>query len=221
MRSATQIDVVTPADNYDLVDLVTLKTLLNISDTNTDAYFEIVIPQASGIAADYCNQPFVIEAIASNYWPTRDGWPWVVRNGVAPLQLPRWPAVTITSVTETINGVATVLTAGTDFLVDLARGQLTRLGSNGYPCSWRANPIAVVFTAGYANIPPAVVNAVVSIVKGLLYARTRDPALRSENIESVYEAQYWFGTGPGSGSSDGLPSAITGPLDKYRMPVFA
>lgn len=218
MQGPAQIDVVTPASSYNLVDLATLKTLLNITDTSTDAYFNLVIPQASGIAANYCNNPFVVETIASNYWPTRDGWPWVVRDGVAPLQLPRWPAVTITSVTETLNGVATTLTAGTDFLVDLAKGQLTRLGSNGYPCAWRANPIAVVFIAGYATIPPNVVKAAVDIIKAMLAARTRDPALRSENIEGVYEAAYWFGAGPGS--SDGLPSSITGLLDTYRVPVF-
>ena len=219
MLGPAQIDVVAPAESYNLVDLATLKTLLNITNTATDAYFNLVIPQASAIAANYCNNPFVVEEIQSSYWPTRDSRPWVVRNGVAPLQLIRWPSISVASVVETIDQVPTTLVLNTDFLEDDARGQLTRLDSNGYPCSWRANPIVVNFSAGYATVPPNVVSAVVSIVKGMLSARTRDPALRSENIEGVYEAAYWFGSGPGS--SDGLPSSITGLLDSYRVPVFS
>lgn len=217
MRGPTQIDVVTPANSYNLVDLATLKTLLNITNTDTDDYFDIVIPQASGIASAYCNNPFVVETIQSSYWPTRDGWPWVVSNGVAPLQLIRWPAVSVTSVVETIAGVPTTLTAGTDYIVDLAKGQITRLDRNGYPRSWHANPIVVNFTAGYVTIPPNVFSAVVNIIKSMLYARTRDPNLRSENIEGVLESAWFFGAGPDS--SEGLPTSITGLLDNYRMPV--
>lgn len=218
MRGPAQIDIVTPADDYDLVELDTLKILLNVTDTTNDAFLKLAVTQASGVASTYCNQPFVVEEIQSSYWPTRDGRPWVVRNGVAPLQLIRWPLTVVASVVETIAGVPTTLVEGTDYLEDDAKGQLTRLDSYGYPCSWRANPIVVNFSAGYETIPASVVNAVASIVKGMLYARTRDPMLRSENIEGVYEAQYFFGSGPGS--SDGLPSSITGLLDSYRVPVI-
>ena len=77
----------------------------------------------------------------------------------------------------------------------------------------------MIFSAGYGVIPFDVQKAMVDLLKGMLAARNRDPMLRSENIEEVYEAQYFFGAGPGS--SDGLPQSITGPLDKYRMPVIA
>lgn len=219
MRPNVQIDVVTPAESYDLVDLATLKTLLNITNTSLDAYFDIVIPQASSAIADYCNNPFVIEAIASSYFPPRDGWPWTVRDEIAPLQLARYPVISpITSVVETINNVPTMLVEGTDFLVDYARGQITRLDRNGRPRNWNLNPVLASFSAGYATIPPSVFNATVNVLKGMLYARTRDPNLRSENIESVYEATYWFGAGPGN--DEGLPTSITGPLSKYRVPVI-
>lgn len=219
MRGPVQINVVTPANNYNLVDLVTLKILLGIGNTDTDAYFNLVIPQASADIANYCNQPIVVETIQASYWPTRDGWPWVVRGELAPLQLPRWPLLSVASVVETIAGVPTTLLAGIDYIADMETGQLTRLGHNGYPRNWHANPIVVVFDAGYAIVPPDIVGVVVDIIKGKLAARARDPMLRSENIAGVYEAAYWFGAGPGS--DGGMPSTLTGPLSRYRMPVIA
>lgn len=219
MRGGVQIDVVTPADDYDLIDLTTLKTLLNISKNDLDPYFEITIPQASAQIANYCNQPIVVETIQSSFWPTRDGWPWVVNDRFAPLQLPRWPLTAVDSVVETINGVATTLVSGTDYIADMAKGQLIRLGQNGYPRNWAANPIVVTFSAGYEAVPYDVQKAVADLLKAMLAARDRDPLLREENIEGVYEAQYFFGSGPDS--SDGLPESITGPLDKFRMPVVA
>lgn len=218
MRGGVQIDIVTPAGDYDLVELATLKTLLNVNDDSLDGYFDLVIPQASAFIAKYCNQPIVVEAIQTSYWPTRDGYPWVVRGEIAPLQLPRWPATSVTSVVETIAGVQTTLVVGTDYIVDLAKGQISRLDRNGYPRNWAANPIVVIFSAGYAVIPFDVVGVVVELIKGMLAARNRDPMIRSENIEGVWQATYWFGAGPGS--SGGMPSSITGPLDNYRMPVI-
>lgn len=219
MRPRVQIDVVTPASSYSLVDLTTLKTLLDISGSSLDAYFDLIIPEASGLASAYANNPFVVEVIQSSYWPSRDGWPWIVQNRIAPLQLVRYPVVSpVTSVVETIAGVPTTLVENTDFIVDYAKGQITRLDQFGYPRNWHANPIVVVFSAGYATIPPNVVKAVVEIVKGIYFARTRDPNIRSENIEGVYEAQFWFGAGPGS--PNGLPTSITGLLEPYRVPVF-
>lgn len=218
-RPDVQIDDVTPAASYDLVSLTTVKTLLGVTDASLDAYFKLVITQASAIAAKYCERPFVVEVIQSSYFPQRDGWPWIVRDRIAPLQLCRYPVVSpITSVVETIAGVATTLVEGTDFLADYALGALTRLDDFGRPRDWCANPIVVNFKGGYAAIPPNVQNAVVEIVKGMYYARTRDPGLRGENIEGVYSAQYWFGAGPGS--NNGLPPSITVLLDPYRTPVI-
>lgn len=218
MRGPVQIDVVTPAASYDLIDLPTVKTLLDITDGSLDKFINLAIPQASSSVADYCNNPFVIETIHSSYFPTRDGWPWIVRGEIAPLQLPRYPLTAIASVVETISGVPTTLVLNTDYLADNAKGQLTRLDPNGYPRNWHANPTVTIFSAGYAEIPSSVVNCVAAVLRGILYARNRDPGLRGENIEGVYSAQYWAGAGPDAVA--GLPNMITGPLDKYRVPVI-
>ena len=79
--------------------------------------------------------------------------------------------------------------------------------------------MVVTFDAGYSTIPSDVFSATVDVVKMMLYARNRDPNLRSENIEQVYQAAYFFGAGPNS--DGGLPESITGPIERYRMPVIA
>lgn len=218
-RPFVQIDTVTPAASYNLVSLATVMTSLNITDPTQETYLNLAIAEASGIAASYCNQPFVIEAIQSSYFPSRDGFPWIVRDRIAPLQLRRYPVVQpVASVVETIAGAATTLIENTDFLVDYAQGTITRLDSAGYPRLWSPNPIVVLYSAGYATIPPSVIKAVIDIVRTEYYGRTRDPLLRGENIEGVYSAQYFFGNGPGTQKS--LPPSIAGLLDKYRMPAF-
>lgn len=206
------------AASYDLVDLATVKTLLAIPDNNLDAYLKLVITQASTSAANYCNRVFSVETLKSQFFPMREGWPYLLRDGFAILQLSRWPVVIVTSVTETISGIATLLVENTDFVVDYSKGQITRFDSSGYPCTWAANPIVVVYSAGYATIPADIIDATVRLVKAAYFARLRDPQLRSQASPGVYEAAYWFGNGPGAAS--GLPPDIASVLDGYRIPVF-
>jgi hypothetical protein len=92
LRPAVTVStILTPASNYSLVDLPTLKTVLGVTTTAYDPLFNILIPQASTTAQDYCNNPFVVETIQDQFWPGGDGWPWTVRTNVAPLQLSRRP----------------------------------------------------------------------------------------------------------------------------------
>jgi hypothetical protein len=218
--------IVTPASSYNLVDLATVKTLLGITTTAYDAALNLWIPQASATAQSWCNNPFVIETIEDQLWPGSDGWPWTVSRAFAPLQLSRWPIVAISSVVETICGVATTLTLGTDFVADTALGQLTRLNTYGsettsppVPCNWRANPIVAQYQAGYATIPGDVFAAVVHLVKLEYYSQSRDPLVRSQNSPGVYEASYVMGTGPG-GPGD-LDAYAASKLERYRVPVIA
>jgi hypothetical protein len=219
--------VVTPAESYSLVDLADVKTLLGIATTASDAFLDLVIPQASTTAQSWCNNPFVVETIQDQWFPGSEGWPRVVRDAYAPLQLKRWPLVEIVSVVETIAGVATTLTLNTDFLADMNLGQLTRLntydpppaGISPRPCDWRPDPVVVQYQAGYADIPGDVFAAVVHLVKLEYYSQTRDPLIRSQSSPNVYEASYVMGTGPG-GPGD-LDAYAASKLERYRVPVIA
>lgn len=211
---------VTPASSYNLIDLATLKTLLNITDSSQDAYLSFVIPQASASVANYCNRKLVVETVVETIWPQQDG-PWsIVRGGLAPLQLTNWPIVAVTSVVETVMGTATTLTAGTDFTIDNAKGQLIRFDSNGYPCRWKPNMIVASYSAGFATIPFDVVDATARLVKSAYFARDRDPNIRSEMIPGVAQFSYWQ-PGSGAGSNGNLPPDIQALLDNYRVPVVS
>ncbi len=109
------------------------------------------------------------------------------------------------------------LCEGTDFITDAAVGQLTRLDTFGHPRKWPAVSIVATYQAGYAVVPSEVADAAIRLVKHKWFARGRDPFLRQENIEGVYEAQYWIAQGPGT--SGNLPPDVVDVLDNYRVPV--
>ena len=209
--------VVTPATSYSLIDIATLKTLLGVTDTISDAFLALKIPQASTTAQNYCNNPFVVETVQDQVFPARDSWPWTISQRMAPLQLSRWPVISMTSVIETTGTTTETLVLGTDYLADLNLGQWTRLNQWGKPRPWGSEPITIQYSAGYATVPFDVVDAVADLIKGAWFAQTRDPMIRSQNVAGVYEAAYFFATGPG-GEGD-LPVNVKAKLDRYRVPV--
>ena len=219
MKPAAYISTVTtPAASYNLVDLASLKTRLAVTTTTNDAYLNLAIADASAAAANFMNNPIVVETLQDQIWPWRDGWIGGLRSDKQTLQLKRWPFVTVTSVTETISGTATALVAGTDYLIDAPNGRLARLDSYGRPRDWNADPVVVVYSAGYATIPSDIQECVSEMVKARWYAQTRDPAIRERNVSGIMQTVYWFGAGPG-GDTD-MPPSIQAKLERYRPWVF-
>jgi hypothetical protein len=111
---------------------------------------------------------------------------------------------------------------GIDFLTDFSTGQLRRLDTNGYVKGWPALAIVVLCPAGYVLTDPIfsdAADAVTRMVKGRYFAQNRDPALRQENVEGTWSAQYWFAAGPGAAVGNLAPD-IEAILEKYRVPVM-
>ena len=215
MSFAVSLTTVTQAaTDTALVSRSAFKKDLGIAGTADDGYIDALIAQASTLAARHCNRVFPVETILDEFWPERDAYPFQVRGGVAPLQLSRWPVVTVASVS--IDDVA--LVDGIDFRADLARGQLVRLGPWRRPCIWTPGAIAVAYSAGYASIPADLADVVTRMVKARWFARRRDPMVRGETIPGVYEATFWFGAGPNA--SGGMPPDVAEILDSYRVPVI-
>jgi hypothetical protein len=219
--------VVTPASPafqgqqpYDLVDLPTVKSELNLTDTSKDALLLRWITQASAAGARFCNRVFPVETVQDQVFPPRDYYPApTVIGGAKPLQLSRWPITASPTVTE--NGVA--LVENTDFMVKYDVGQLLRLDINGWPKRWPALPTVVQFSAGYQITDPEfadIFDAVIRMVKARYFAQMRDPALRSENVAGAYEAQYWFASGPGAAVGNLTPD-VEALLENYRVPTMA
>lgn len=205
--------VVAAAASHDLTDLATIKNELQVTDSASDTYLSRQITAASVAAASFCNRIFQVETIKDEFWAARDFYPGILDRRPEVLQLTRWPLATVTSVLE--DGVALVV--NTDYRTDPTIGQLIRVDAVGYPRRWPTVAIAVQYTAGFATIPGDVVDAVIRMVKARVFARERDPMLRTESITGVRDVSYWVPTGEDAGS---MSPDILDLLNGYRVPVI-
>lgn len=207
----TLISTVTDnANSYDLTSLANVKAELGISDTNSDTLLARYITSASLAAEQYCNRAFVVESIQDQFFS--DERSSLFRNGLEKLQLSRWPINDLTSVVE--NSVT--LVANTDFITDVASGQLVRIDSNGNLRRWSVLPIVVVYDSGYDTIPGDIEDAVIRMVTRRFASKGRDPNLKQQNIPGVIEQSWWIATGTDSGN---MSPDISDILDNYRVPV--
>jgi gp6-like head-tail connector protein len=215
MNRFTFITTVTPATSYDLVVLADVKEVLGITGEDNDDELAKYITRNSAAAANFCNRKIVQETILDEFWPARDPWPAATSGALEPLQLTRWPIVSVTSVVE---NAVTLATDGTDYRIDNEKGCLIRMNSSGYPCRWPAYALAATYVAGYATIPSDIQDAVIRMVCGRWYAKKRDPYLMSETIPGVREARWWIATGDDAGN---MPPDVQDLLNNYRQPVIA
>lgn len=202
--------VVTPASSYNLIDLATLKTLLGVSDTLSDAYLTALIPIVSAGAAQYCNRVFAVETVTDTFLSPRIGYRLQRFGSTPPIQLTRWPVESISSVNETIAGQTSALVLDTDYMLDSLTAQLTRLDALGYPTQWTSSLVAVTYAGGLPANPPDIMGAMAAWIKAMRFAQQRDPALRSENLPGVYSASYV------TSMASGMPVECSSVLDNYK-----
>jgi hypothetical protein len=212
--------VTVPASSYLLTSLVNVHLRLAIpaTDTSKDALLTDLIARASQAVITHCRQPFVIETLQDVIIPDRDPYPYQVPGGLQPLQLARWPLVSVISVTITpmVNSPI-VLNQGTDFIVDNARGELIRLNPDtGYTWRWDAVPTTVVYQAGYNPVPSDLEDAVIRLVTKAYWNAGRDPSLMEESQGSIGTKRYWVA---GPNAEGNLPPEIADLLDAYRVPT--
>jgi hypothetical protein len=145
------------------------------------------------------------------------------------------PFSTGISVVETIAGVATGLTLGTDFEADTGSrvsgdegaSRLFRLNQQGNPRTWPAAMIQVVYQAGYAlpndsspNLPEELEQACCLLIAARFTARGRDPMLVERTQGGTLGTErFWVGGTPGQVGM--FPPEVTSLLDLYRVPVIA
>lgn len=86
---------------YDLIDLTTLKILLNITDTSQDAFLSLAITQSSGAIRRYCSRTFQPQFYQDQFWAERDAYPWQLPGTFFPLQLTHWPLLGTASLSGT------------------------------------------------------------------------------------------------------------------------
>ena len=150
------------------VSLMEMKRYLRIDDNSDDIVLSDQIMEARRFIEDQIGLAFISQSwrMALDRWPAGgEAWWDGVRemsitelyrsNVLQSVTLPRWPLVSITSVTtydEDSN--ATAITVANVFDVDVYRtpGRITLKRGQTWPVALRANnAIEIVYVAGYAN----------------------------------------------------------------------
>lgn len=210
------LEVVTAATSRDLTSVATVKEELGLTGAADQAVLQRYIQAASSQIVGWCKREFAAEPVTETWRLTdRDRRVLWGAAEVLPLCLQRFPVSAVSSVT--IDAVA--LVEDTDFEVDAEAGLLWRLDGTSTPSRrrWSSVTIVVTYTGGYAlldDLPPAVQDACIGLVKQRWFARKRDPSVRSEDVPGVRRVDYWVGSIPGA---DDMPTEIAGLLEPYRV----
>jgi Phage gp6-like head-tail connector protein len=173
------LTVTTPANNYDLTLLATVKAQLGITDRSEDENLARWISEASGEVSKRLNRVFAKETVSETLRFTSR------HHGIL---LSRFPVCEIVSVVE--NDAAL---AETDYEINPETGELNRL-RNDCIWHWPVGKIVIAYTAGYAavrDLPDGVERLTLIFVNQFRYAATRDPLLRSETTEGAGSSSYF------------------------------
>jgi hypothetical protein len=216
------LTVLTPATSYDLTTVETVKTELGLTGSTDDAFLGTLIRQASDDVARYCRRVLATESVREVF---RTGRSYARPCDFdAPLWLARTPVVAVTSLIED----TVTLVDGTDWEVDKETGKLTRLvdGASGLVGYWGStmgwgSVITVEYSGGYSllpDLPNDLERCAIDLLKRRYFARSRDPALRSQQVLDLVNKSF---TADGSEPvKRGLPLSIAQRLDDYvRMPA--
>jgi hypothetical protein len=205
------VTVTSAASSTLLTTLSRVKTDLGISGGQDDAALTNAIAGASSRITAYLGQTLAFEGVTETFRPDR-GYECSER-----LFLDRSPVVTMTSVT--VDNDAAL--ASSKYEVDKSAGILYRLDDSGHPLRWEFNKsIVVVYTGGYflpddsdANLPAAIEEATVALVRSLWFSRRRDPMVKSVEVPDLISESYWVGA---IGERASLPNDVLMLLDQCR-----
>jgi hypothetical protein len=211
------LTVTTPAVSFALTRVDTVKAELGITGSAEDSQIDAFIWQASSAITGYLGRVLAYETVSEQF-----RLPAVVAcrgyladpNGPEPLILDRYPVSDIASVV--VDGTTL---SGSEYEVDPASGRLWRLSADCM-VPWRGRKITIRYTGGYQSLPDlpdAIEDACIRIVKAKWFAAKRDPLIRAENIDGVLQTQYWV---PSKGEGV-FPAGVTELLDPFLNPFIA
>ncbi|AWK85033.1 phage head-tail connector protein [Azospirillum thermophilum] len=187
-----------------LTTLAKVKAELQSPDAD-DALLTTLIEQASATIETFCGRSFAAaagtETIRLDRWRER-------------LILDRTPVVSVASVV--LNGQA--LDPASYEVENSGSGFLLRLDASSCSIGWPVGRVVVTYTAGYSATPPDVERCCIDMVKLSYFSRSRDPLLRSEDVQDVV-SKTWTAV-PSVETLGGLPADIAGRLSGYRMVSF-
>jgi hypothetical protein len=205
------LEVITPSACMDLTILETVKDELGIpqSDVSQDDRLAILIKQASGVVAEYCNRIFGAEEVTETFW---SDWPSETSRS---FMLSREPVSEIVSVE--IDGVVQDPSS-----YRLANdGHLHRVGLTGLTFWCLTSTAIIQYIAGYIlldDLPYGIERAALSLIKGYYTGTGRDPMVRSESIPGLRDVSYQVGS---LGDKSTLPPEVIALLSPHRRLAFA
>lgn len=197
----TVVTVTTARTTPLLVTLAAFKA--EVPDSGlSDAMLTTLLTRASAEAEKYVGRIFALETVAEVMRPARS---------LPVLVLARAPVTTVAAVT-----VGDTALDPSDFELIQSPGFLYRL--QGDPrVAWPPAKLTIEYSAGFDPIPADVQDAIVRLVRGRLFAKDRDPAVRQESIPGVRDVSYWIATGDEAGN---MPPDVTDILDNYIRPAL-
>jgi uncharacterized phiE125 gp8 family phage protein len=160
--------VIVTSPESEPISLLEMKRYLRIDDNSDDIVLSDQIMEARRFVEDQIGLAFISQSwrLSIDRWPAGgDAWWDGVRetsiteiyrtNIIQSLALPRWPLVSVTSVTVyDEDSTATVINVANTFDVDVYQtpGRITLKRGQTWPVALRANnAIQIVYVAGYAN----------------------------------------------------------------------
>jgi hypothetical protein len=195
--------ITTPAAERNLVTLGDLREQLRVraGDTANDAWLTKVITRTSRAAERYCNRIFVEQGYADTFRLGASG------QAGEPLILSQAP-VDQATLAVTSDGV---LMDGAGYALSPLVGHLWRMGD---ATAWsNTSGLVVAYTAGFAEIPPDVQQAVLDLCTMENAGRGRDPMLRATEAPGLGRQEFWVGGMPGGSL---IPQDIASLLNPYR-----
>lgn len=178
------ITVSSAAESEALTTLTTIRSELGLDvESEQDALIDQYILEASRAIENYCRAKFAKQTITET----------LSSPGGKYMQLSRIPVVSITSIT--LEGVAVdaadyVLIEPESGIVFAEDGWTRTYGAYDYSVQYVYGYVLPSFSSGTINLPPDIELACRMLVKNVWFARSRDGAIRREQVEQVYEVEY-------------------------------
>lgn len=206
------LTVLSAASSYDLATAAAAKEEMEISGTADDAFLARLIRQASSEISGFCDRVFALETVRETFRLDRFplGTESLWRAFDEPLRVERYPIVEVLSIKEDGQTVDAL-----DYEIDFPTGRIWRLAGD-LRTAWYSLRVEVEYSGGYApeDVPGELERVCLDMVKRAYYARSRDPAQRSERILDIIDSA-WTSVDSAE-TRGGLPLDIAQRLEGYR-----
>lgn len=205
------LTITVPATDTTLLTTAELRSATGVTGSGSDAALALLGAKIAASITSECNI-----AVGDGAEPTlrRETMTQTIYEcWLQEIILARRHNVTITSIVED----DVTLTAA-DYVVKGESGIIYRMSGN-YRIAWAAGKVVITYAAGFDTVPADLKQAASDFVRLAWSEASRDPALKSRNVDifevQKTEEQFWVGSVPGQSSEGAVPSVVAGQLKRF------